>query len=509
MNLPVDFITSLNLLLGEESELLLSALLEEAPVSIRINRFKNESNPLQFSASTGAVPWSSCSHYLESRPAFTFDPLFHAGHYYVQDASSMFIEHVTRVLVKSPATCLDLCAAPGGKSLCLLSALPRGSLLISNEIARVRANILAETVTKFGSPNVVVTNNSPKDFAPLPDFFDLVLVDAPCSGEGMFRKNESAVVEWSISNVEMCVARQKDILTEIWPALKPGGILIYSTCTYNKEENEKIVSWLAKRTGAEFVSVPTEEVWGIYPSFDSGVVGYRFFPHKTKGEGLFVAILRKPDSGDFWIEPNHTGLIMRSPGKNHAMGKKMAKQAQARQAANGARPIRFLDEGSKTDRDILKNELKNRTFLVSPDQFDFMEYGHRFIALPKKDSGVVMKLTDHLQIVSMGIGLGKIKGANFIPSHALAMSIELDRNSFISYELTYKEAIAYLRNQAIQLSGVPKGFTLLTYMNEPIGFVKNIGNRANNLYPGQWSIRSGYLPIEPPLLFSLPGISNH
>ena len=201
MQLPAHFVHSTQILLGKESETLLSALEKDAPVSIRLNPLKMKRNVLEFSIPTEHVLWSQQGYYLNERPAFTFDPLFHSGYYYVQEASSMFIEYITRTLIKEPVDCLDLCAAPGGKSVSLLSSLPEGSLLVSNEIIRSRANILSENITKYGAPNTIVSNNAPKDFAKLAHFFDMLLIDAPCSGEGMFRKDPVSIKEWSPHNV--------------------------------------------------------------------------------------------------------------------------------------------------------------------------------------------------------------------------------------------------------------------------------------------------------------------
>jgi len=465
MNLPADFILSIRSLPGKETEPLLSALTEDAPVSIRLNPFKKQRNPMTFGHPVARVPWSDWGYYLDERPSFTFDPLFHSGYYYVQEASSMFTEHLIRQLVPAPATCLDLCAAPGGKSVSLLSALPEGSLLVSNEIVRQRANVLSETLIKFGHPNCVVTNNAPRDFAAFPDFFDLLLVDAPCSGEGMFRKDETALKEWSPQNVVMCAARQKEILRDVWPSLKPGGLLVYSTCTYNLAENEGNAFWAARELGAEFVPVEVGQTWGITGSFDQGVNGYRFFPHKTKGEGLFVTVLRKTASVTPRVET-------------------------------------YSPKRKKRYSPFLKEVTAYRYLLNHPDNFDFMEDGSRIIALPAAHSETLVSLGEKLKVVSLGIEIGERKGKDFIPSHTLAMSRELNRKAFYQHEVTYREAIAYLRKEIITLEDAPRGFVLLTWQGEPLGFVKNIGSRANNLYPNEWRIRSGYLPEKRPEILS-------
>lgn len=491
MSLPTDFISSVRFLLGNETELFLSALADDAPVSFRLNPLKMKRNqraaerlfpgghtvnepaaakhdrmeeecrsaqlrngekgdaevamaaesPLQ------RVPWSPWGFYLEKRPSFTFDPLFHTGYYYVQEASSMFIEHIIRRLVKHPATCLDLCAAPGGKSVSMLSALPGGSLLVSNETVRQRAHILSETIAKYGSPNVLVSNNPAKDFAALPHFFDLVLVDAPCSGEGMFRKDTTAIHEWSVRNVALCAARQREILNDVWPALKPGGLLVYSTCTYNTSENEENALWAAEKLGAEFVAVDPDPGWGISPSFDRRVTGYRFFPHKTKGEGLFVTVLKKADGDGMGTISGRAGV-----------------------------------KGKKTPF--------SAGLLLHPDTFDFVETDNTITAIPAEHSEMLLTLDKKLKTVSMGIELGVRKGQVFIPSHRVAMNMELNLNAFPRHEASFDEAVAYLRREGMMLPGASHGYLLLTYKGEPLGFVKNLGFRANNLYPYEWRIRS-------------------
>ena len=460
MQLPPDFISSIQPLLREDTETFLSSFSEETPVSIRLNPLKNKRNFLSFSAENEKVKWSDVGYYLQKRPSFTFDPLFHAGYYYVQEAASMFIEHIVKQLIDNPVRALDLCAAPGGKSVTLLSALPEGSLLVCNEIIRQRANVLAETMTKFGNPNVVVTNNAPKDFAAFPQFFDVILVDAPCSGEGMFRKDEVAVQEWSLANVQMCAVRQREILRDVWTALKPNGILVYSTCTFNKIENEENAQWIAHELGAEFVSVKTETGWGISPAFDNETVGYRFFPHKTKGEGLFVTVLRKRHC-ELDPQPQKTKRLRNSS--------------------------RFIG---------INSAMTSHSFLKNSETFDFIEENNRFFAFPKTHSETLFSLREQLKTLSAGIEIGERKGKDFIPSHSLAMSTESCFDAFPKCEIAYEQAIAYLRKEAVVLNNAPKGFVLLTFKNEPIGFVKNLGNRANNLYPQEWKIRSGYLPKE-------------
>jgi 16S rRNA C967 or C1407 C5-methylase (RsmB/RsmF family)/NOL1/NOP2/fmu family ribosome biogenesis protein len=418
MNLPVEFAALTRALLGEEEYRgLVTALAEAAPVSIRLNPFKrNKVSPPLSEESFEPVPWCDKGYYLDHRPTFTFDPLFHAGCYYVQEASSMFLEQVMRQYVGDPVCMLDLCAAPGGKATHVRSVLPAGSLLVANEVIRSRSRILVENVTKWGHPDVVVTHNDPADFKELEGFFDVILADVPCSGEGMFRKDPDAIRAWSPGNVEVCRQRQRRIVADIWPCLKPGGLLIYSTCTYNIKENEENVSWIMEEFGAEALHVDVPVEWNVTGNlFNDAFPVYRFLPHKTKGEGFFLAVLRK-EEGKL---PGRTG-----------------------------------------DREAI---LHKRLRVIKPS----------------------------------GVEPGTYKGKDIIPSHAQAMSLTLQSGLYPVCELTYEQAIAYLRREAVVPdASVPRGYVLVTYRSIPLGFVKNVCNRANNLYPQDWRIRSTYLPDE-------------
>ena len=265
MDLPRSFEDNTRKLLGDDDfDRFLSALADEAPVTIRVNTEKRSADLL-----ATKVPWASDAYYLDERPTFTFDPLFHAGSYYVQEASSMFVEQALRCYMpEKPLRALDLCAAPGGKSTLVRSLLPSGSLLVANEVMRNRVQILAENLTKWGCPDVVVTNSSSADFTQLKGFFDIILTDVPCSGEGMFRKDAISIEEWSPENVTLCWKRQQEIIADIWPALKPGGLLIYSTCTYNTKEDEENIKWIAQEYGAEILPIPINPEWN--PLFSDG-----------------------------------------------------------------------------------------------------------------------------------------------------------------------------------------------------------------------------------------------
>lgn len=304
MELPKEFEEYTKGLMGDELFATLVNGLEEPPqVSIRMNPFKKpdhsritakDSDLTATNTVKEEVPWCQTGFYLSSRPSFTLDPLLHAGAYYVQEASSMFVDFVLRQLTSSPVTMLDLCAAPGGKTTCAMAALPKGSILYSNEPIRTRANILAENVMKFGHPDIIVTNNYAKDYAKSGLKFDIILTDVPCSGEGMFRKDPNAIKEWSPANVEACWKLQRSIVEDVWPCLKPGGFLIYSTCTFNSKEDEENVQWIAEHLGAEAIKLKgVKEEWKITGALTGSLPAYRFIPGKTRGEGLFMAILRK------------------------------------------------------------------------------------------------------------------------------------------------------------------------------------------------------------------------
>lgn len=441
MELPYPFEEQMKLLLKTEYEEFRSSLETEPQVSIRLNPKK-----YKYATDLQSVPWAvSDAYYLPSRPKFTLDPLFHAGTYYVQEASSMFLGYIYSLLMKNESPwVLDLCAAPGGKSTHLASMMGGDGWLVSNEITKSRVNILAENMQKWGAPNVMVTSNTPDELGELTSFFDMIVVDAPCSGEGMFRKDEKAIEEWSPENVLFCAERQRQILKDIYPALKEDGILVYSTCTYNQEEDEKIVSWLINELGAELLSVPINKVWGIRATD----FGYHFYPHKTKGEGFFLAVLKKCSS-----DSHH--LNQRKPKAKMTIDKNWAK--------------------------VLPN------YVTEP--VEVVLYGSTYYALLKDFADKVTFLSSKLRTLYAGIPLGSCKGKDFIPDSALAFSWLLNQSEFSVVELDWKEAIAFLRRENLVLTDVPKGIVLVTFNDVPLGWVKNLGNRCNNLYPQEWRIR--------------------
>lgn len=457
MDLPISFEQSMRQLLGDEYESFRSALLDEPAVSIRVNRSKCDAMvPYE------PVPWATEGYYLPERPSFTFDPLLHAGCYYVQEASSMFVEQAVRQHLGEAHVALDLCAAPGGKSTLLRSLLPDECVLVSNEVMRPRAQVLAENIAKWGHPRCIVTSNYPADFTPLGSLFDLILVDAPCSGEGMFRKDEVAVSEWSPENVAVCWQRQRDILTDIWPTLRPGGLLIYSTCTFNTQEDEENVRWMMDELGAELLPIDIDAAWGITPSMVSDVAhAYRFLPGRTRGEGFFLAVLRKPD-----------GVSVDIP--------EVRKSKKA-----------------KDKRPAMPVPAECKTWLTDANTYIYKVIGTEVMAIPSDVEMLQNLLSDRLYLLKSGITLAELKGRDALPAHELVMSTALCTDAFPRCELSYIDALHYLRREAIVLPpDMPRGFVLVTYRGVALGFVKNLGNRANNLYPNEWRIRSGHLPEE-------------
>ncbi len=425
MQLPKEFEEYTRSLMGEELySKLISGLAATPPVSIRLNPFKvakdayledeEQLNGLQLTP----VPWAKDGYLLSERPSFTLDPLFHAGAYYVQEASSMLLDFIIRQLVKEPVTMLDLCAAPGGKTTCAMAALPEGSILYSNEPIRTRANILAENVMKFGHPDIIVTNNYAKDYAKAKKTFDVILTDVPCSGEGMFRKDPNAINEWSTSNVDSCWKIQRSIVEDIWQCLKPGGILIYSTCTFNAHEDEENVQWIIDNLGADPIALEgVKEEWNITGALKGNLPVYRFIPGKTKGEGLFMAVMRKKG------EPTQ-----------------------------GSTPT------------ILKKEGK----------------------ISMKEKG--------LKVMTHGINPPTQKGKKTIPDISLALSINQKENDYPHIDVDRQTAINYLRREAITLpADTPRGIVTITYKGLGLGFANNIGNRANNLYPQEWRIKTTHV----------------
>ena len=447
--LPQGFEEMVRGVMGDsEWNAFVEALSAEPSVSVRINSQRSIANGQQsiFNPQLSTVKWCEHGCYLSERPKFTYDPMFHAGGYYVQEASSMFVWQALKQYVEKDAVVLDMCAAPGGKSTAIAQYLSKDGFLVSNEYVPQRAHVLVENITKWGAPNCVVTNNAPRYFEKLKMKFDAILVDAPCSGEGMFRKDERAREEWSPANVEMCVERQREILESAWEVLKPDGVLIYSTCTFNSHENEEQVQWLIEEMGAEYLPIKIEADWMITETER----GYRFLPHKTRGEGLFLAAVRKQCT--------------------------------------------IHNEKKDNDRKEKKHKKENNSQLsvlnLLDGDFVVMECEGRYHAVQSLRADLVAECRKTLNVLAFGVQIFEQKGKDLIPQTALAMSQAYKRGAYPEVALSYEEAISFLRKEAIVLADAPRGFVLVTYSGLPLGWVKNIGNRCNNLYPEFWRIRN-------------------
>ena len=422
--------------------------------SIRINPGKLNIQHSTFNIEA-PVPWCKNGYYLPSRPSFTLDPLFHAGAYYVQEASSMFLEEVlkqTTDLLK-PLKVLDLCAAPGGKSTLIQSVISKESLLVSNELIKTRVNILEENITKWGADNVIVTSNDPKDFQRLENYFDVIVVDAPCSGSGLFRKDPDAIEEWSENNVALCNHRQQRILADIMPALKEGGVFIYATCSYSKSEDEVICDWLMEHFAVDSLQLTINGAWGIIETISekNKAYGYRFYPDKVKGEGFFIASFRKKKP-----EVGSRKSVVKSPKNGSAMV-------------------------SSKERDVVRPYLKNA------GNFFFIKQKAEVLALPLHLEKELPIIQSALYIKKAGVKLGTVIRNELIPDHELALSTIIDP-SIKCIEADKTMALQYLRLEEIKPEAAEKGWRLLTYQQLPLGWIKILPNRVNNYYPKAWRI---------------------
>ncbi|MCQ2324745.1 MAG: rRNA cytosine-C5-methyltransferase [Paludibacteraceae bacterium] len=447
MMLPVDFIDEMRQELGAEAEELFLALDTPPVTSIRLNDKRDE---LSFPCDIDEVPWHVDGYYLSERPQFTLDPLMHAGCYYVQEASSMFLQQALDQYVPADSIVLDLCAAPGGKSTLISQHLGQEGLLVSNEVNRQRLFILSENLQKWGNGNAVVTHNQPADFGTkCVNLFDCMLVDAPCSGEGMMRKDEEARAQWSLKNVQMCAERQRSILMDAWDCLKPGGVLIYSTCTFNQEENENNVQWMMECLGATVLPLDVDESWDIV----EGNPGYHFYPHRTKGEGFYICALRKNEE-------------VFAPFK--------IKDAKSHSTANNQNYVQIAT-----------------SWLANPEDWAIRQSDRFLTAYAMRHKQLIDILSERLTCITIGFGLGEERGKSIAPQHSLALSKALRRGAFPELELSLEQALAYLRTETVFLTErLPLGQHLLTYQGVPLGFAKNVGNRLNNHYPNEWRIRN-------------------
>lgn len=446
MNLPNKLLQSLKGIAGFDREAFEKVhKSKEQVTSIRINPFKFSIEKCQLPIEN-KIPWSQHGFYLSHRPSFTFDPVFHAGCYYVQEASSMFLEQALKQTadLSQPLKILDLAAAPGGKSTHIQSLISKDSLLVSNEVIRGRSNILKDNIIKWGSDNVIVTNNDPTDFSKLENYFDVIIVDAPCSGSGLFRRDEEAIEEWSENNVQLCSQRQQRILADVWPALKKNGMLIYSTCSYSKEEDEDIVEWMKKELVINYEELKVDTGWGIVQSHH----GYRFWPDKIKGEGFFIACVKKMSGEE-------------EGGK-----------------VKGKVKVELVN---RSERNILKNWVKET-------DGEFIKFRNQVYAIRRQLVNDLNFLQGRLHIIYFGTLIGELVRDKLIPSHAFAMS-NLVSDSVDKIELNKDQAIAYLQKKEIPNINIEsKGWKLVTYKGYNLGWVNVLPNRINNYYPKELRI---------------------
>ena len=461
---PAAWLEQMQEILGPEYPAFLEALQDAPKVSLRYNPAK----PGAKFPDAVPVPWCPEGVYLPERPRFVRDPLLHAGAYYVQEASSILIGAAGHFFPGMKV--LDLCAAPGGKSTLLSTRVGEEGLVVANEIVGNRARVLEENATRWGATNMVITNNRSESFSSLTHFFDLILVDAPCSGEGMFRKDPDVISHWSPRIVSSCAERQREILENIWPALKPGGQLIYSTCTYNRQENEDIVQWMLDQypgdVKIEALNFPEE--WGLTPGdtqgYDPGMIHtYHAYLHKVKGEGFFLASLKKSESAS-----------------NDALSRKKSKKSRK------GRP-----QETRKRQELSPKALKTaKTFLADSFDVELQVDQDEIEAWPMNFASDIGLLKSKLNVFKAGTQVGKGNRDQFIPHHDLAMS-PLLADSLPAVELDYENALQYLKRGTVQPPETSlKGWAIARFQGVNLGWMKVLPNRVNIHLPKHWKIRA-------------------
>ncbi len=447
MQLPDSILKDVGQIDGVNSELFCRAHDSGSGTSVRLHPLKG--NDVVFEGS--GVPWCKGGFNLAARPVFTTDPFFHGGAYYVQESSSMFLEYAFNQVRsdKKGIRVLDLCAAPGGKSTLLAALLSPEDLLVSNEVIKTRAGILEENVVRWGYSNNWVTNNDPADFATLEGFFDVIVVDAPCSGSGLFRKDERALKEWSEENVQLCAARQKRILSDIYPALAKDGILIYSTCSFSEIEDEGVADWLCTDLGFEGVALNPPAEWNIVTTISKAnkAPGYRFFPHLVQGEGFYLAAFRKVEEQSLYKQPKF----------------KTAK----------------LDDIKKASMHLLAKDVQST--LINPVK-------DMYCAIYPSHEADFYLLSKSLYFKKAGLNIGQPTQKEWLPAHEVALSV--DRNKTLAaIELDRENALRFLKKEEFEFDSSLRGWQLITYRGLGLGWVKALGNRVNNYLPKHWRIR--------------------
>ncbi|NRA49717.1 MAG: RNA methyltransferase [Phaeodactylibacter sp.] len=430
--------------LGEDWGAFQAALDSPSPVSINYNQAKSPA--ILFEGDP--VPWNSSGQYLPVRPSFTLDPHFHAGRYYVQEAGSMFLAFVLNQLQQNHSfrTALDLCGAPGGKTTVMLNELPEGCTVVANEIIKTRYGILKDNLAKWGRSNIIATNADSERFVPLAGKFDLVVVDAPCSGEGLFRKTPEATSEWSPENVAICENRQNRIVDNTLPLVSPGGFLIYSTCTYNEGENDQQVARIIEDGKFEKVSFDLPEAWGITPTR----LGYQFFPNKTKSEGFYIAVLQKA-------------------------GSPIERKSKV--------PLRYFTPAPKQ----LKQSVSPWISPEAPLELVCAPSGQVY-GFPEHSLSLLGALSQSIPKIDPGTPIGIMKGKQLVPNHALSLSLALHPDIPVM-DLGHSEALSFLRKTPLPGKPGHKGWHLMRYEGWGIGWGKILPNRINNYFPNHLRVR--------------------
>lgn len=428
---------------SDDADSFLESLMHDARVSIRINPAK-----FQGKITEEKIPWCTTGYFLKERPQFALDPLWHAGAYYVQEASSMFMEQVFKqIKTDHPILVLDLCAAPGGKSTHLSSLLCQDDFLVSNEVIRSRVPALTENLSKWGGPNTLISSSDPKQFGNAGALFDVLVIDAPCSGEGLFRRSPEAATEWSVEHAALCAVRQRRILADSWACLKDGGYLVYSTCTFNPAENEENIHWL--RSQGHFVSVPVSlnPDWNIEEVQYEGINGYRFLPSRVKGEGFFIALLQKKEE---------------TP------------------------PLRFP---SRFKTRLQKSSKVPAGWINHPDIMKIFQHQDQLRFIPARWETEILYLFETVNVLKAGTTAGQLIRNEVLPDHELAMSLEMNQDAFPKDALLREDALKYLSRDQFSLTPDKAPWQLITFREIPLGFIKNLGKRFNNYYPKNWRLR--------------------
>lgn len=446
LTIPESLLQELQGVKGFDKASFVAAHATAAPVSVRVHPVKGK----DVYASNERVLWHPNGVYLPERPVFTLDPAYHTGAYYVQEASSMYLGHMLQQVLagRENLRILDLCAAPGGKSTLIASAMSDSSLLIANEVIRTRASILEENISRWGYMNTWVTSNDPRDLGKLTGYFDVIVVDAPCSGSGLWRKDPSAIDEWSEANVLLCHQRQQRILADVWPALKENGVLIYATCSYSPQEDEDVLDWLAATYTVVGLSIPPNEDWGITevtsPKYQ--MPGYRFYPGKVKGEGFFIAAVQKNES------------------------------------AGNIKPLRFKTALNTKIQAAAAHLLQREDVVLIAGKDNSY---HAINALHEAD---IPLLQQAVYLRKTGLEAGTPMTKEWIPAHDVALSIDISK-LLPAIDADREQALRYLKREEMGIDNIPKGWHVVRYNGWGLGWIKGLGNRTNNYLPKQWRIR--------------------